>query len=638
MQLIIRAAIREDIEAIQSIYSYYVLNGYASFEITPPDELEMLKRWRLIKDHGHPYLVAETEGVVTGYAYATTFRQRPAYNLTLENSVYVSTKHLKRGVGVRLLNQLIENQKIAISQDQADLVIVNKAVASKEQVLALEEARLGQLVGTYYIQNYNHKNELDKLTYDQVLSLAFVHLHRSDSKDYNFVQLAKGNADIAKEIYKNNHHTNPDAATLSRMEDFWPWRKQNKYVEKLAHAKSGTPSKLWIRKHCDADHTRTAAALAGKVVKTADDVIKCLRTKLIVQSGDELAARLANDSSVYVTDVTAQISASDLGVYTNWHQGLKNISGGSNYKVFESEDTYYHPSLIGYYFYRPNGATEWLQNIKDELNTNAIDYNFDELCQTIENWDVNIHTYIVDWWQDNIAGTDVHPGFNFITPPALGVAGVPTGPFNLSGGYRWDNAFINQVVKGPHQFVSQEIIVLSLSVNNPREQLQTIFHEAGGHAMHGGNWGGLHAGGVGDDKFLTQQQNTDLLTLFENYSLEQNEKYYQLAMSLGFPPSTNPVLTTFENRVFTHMPMAYFLALDLYKDFAIEDEFLARVYAMMAVNKCITFENDIWPVMKRVSPEIVGIGPHSTPIIDLALAREIDLEMKNKMKLDMRTY
>jgi len=483
-----------------------------------------------------------------------------------------------------------------------------------------------------------HKEKLDALTYDEMLALAFVHLHSKDSKDSNFVLLSQGDIYASKELYKNNHHTNPDAATLSRMEDFWPWRKQNKYVEKLAHAKSGTPSKLWIRKHCDADHTRTAAALAGKVVKTADDVIKCLRTKLIVQSGDELAARLANDSSVYVTDVTAQISASDLGVYTNWHQGLKNISGGSNYKVFESEDTYYHPSLIGYYFYRPNGATEWLQNIKDELNTNAIDYNFDELCQTIENWDVNIHTYIVDWWQDNIAGTDVYPGFNFITPPALGVAGVPTGPFNLSGGYRWDNAFINQVVKGPHQFVSQEIIVLSLSVNNPREQLQTIFHEAGGHAMHGGNWGGLHAGGVGDDKFLTQQQNTDLLTLFENYSLEQNEKYYQLAMSLGFPPSTNPVLTTFENRVFTHMPMAYFLALDLYKDFAIEDEFLARVYAMMAVNKCITFENDIWPVMKRVSPEIVGIGPHSTPIIDLALAREIDLEMKNKMKLDMRTY
>jgi len=88
-------------------------------------------------------------------------------------------------------------------------------------LLALEEARLGQLVGTYYIQNYNHKNELDKLTYDQVLSLAFVHLHRSDSKDYNFVQLAKGNADIAKEIYKNNHHTNPDAATLSRLNDFF---------------------------------------------------------------------------------------------------------------------------------------------------------------------------------------------------------------------------------------------------------------------------------------------------------------------------------------------------------------------------------------------------------------------------------
>jgi len=162
MQLIIRAAIREDIEAIQSIYSYYVLNGYASFEITPPDELEMLKRWRLIKDHGYPYLVAETEGVVTGYAYATTFRQRPAYNLTLENSVYVSTKHLKRGVGVRLLNQLIEEctnlgfrQMIAVigdSENYPSINLHNRCGFEKVGVLPSTGFKHGRWVDTFLMQ------------------------------------------------------------------------------------------------------------------------------------------------------------------------------------------------------------------------------------------------------------------------------------------------------------------------------------------------------------------------------------------------------------------------------------------------------------------------------------------------------
>ena len=68
---------------------------------------------------------------------------------------------------------------------------------------------------------YNHKEDLDKLTLDQMVALAFVHLHSKKSKDYNFVQLAKGDINAAKEIYKNNHHTNPDAKTLARMENFF---------------------------------------------------------------------------------------------------------------------------------------------------------------------------------------------------------------------------------------------------------------------------------------------------------------------------------------------------------------------------------------------------------------------------------
>lgn len=65
---------------------------------------------------------------------------------------------------------------------------------------------------------YRHKYELDKLTYDQTVALAFIHLHSAAvSKDSNFRLLSKGDVTAAKEIYSNNHHTNPDAATLLRL-------------------------------------------------------------------------------------------------------------------------------------------------------------------------------------------------------------------------------------------------------------------------------------------------------------------------------------------------------------------------------------------------------------------------------------
>ena len=108
MRLIIRAALHSDFGAIQRIYSHYVLNGLASFELIPPDQAELLGRWQLIKDRGHPYLVAELGGTLAAYAYASTYRQRPAYNYTLENSVYVSHEHLGQGVGKHILDALIE--------------------------------------------------------------------------------------------------------------------------------------------------------------------------------------------------------------------------------------------------------------------------------------------------------------------------------------------------------------------------------------------------------------------------------------------------------------------------------------------------------------------------------------------------
>lgn len=89
---------------------------------------------------------------------------------------------------------------------------------------------LGHFVTPFFVSNlkkkidngtYNHEADLDALTYDQQLALAFVHLHSKTSRDSNFRLLSFGNVAAAKELYTRNHHTNPDQATLNRLAGFF---------------------------------------------------------------------------------------------------------------------------------------------------------------------------------------------------------------------------------------------------------------------------------------------------------------------------------------------------------------------------------------------------------------------------------
>lgn len=104
----IRAAELRDIPAICTIYAHAVRFGTASFELDPPDEAEMARRFQTLRAGGFPYLVAEHDGGISGYAYAGPYRTRPAYRWTVEDSVYVHPDMQRRGVGRVLLAHLIE--------------------------------------------------------------------------------------------------------------------------------------------------------------------------------------------------------------------------------------------------------------------------------------------------------------------------------------------------------------------------------------------------------------------------------------------------------------------------------------------------------------------------------------------------
>src|SRR5690606_25954829 len=95
----IREITEADIPAIRRIYAHHVEHGIATFEMTPPSEEEMLLRYRRIRAEDMPYLAAFDGDRLLGYCYASTYRPRPAYRFTVEDSIYLSPDQQGQGVG-----------------------------------------------------------------------------------------------------------------------------------------------------------------------------------------------------------------------------------------------------------------------------------------------------------------------------------------------------------------------------------------------------------------------------------------------------------------------------------------------------------------------------------------------------------
>ena len=97
----------QDATAITKIYNEYITNSIISFETEPLTEEDMLSRIVQISSK-YPYLVYETDGIVVGYCYAHTWKERAAYRYTAETTVYLSPAYTGRGIGTLLMQKLIE--------------------------------------------------------------------------------------------------------------------------------------------------------------------------------------------------------------------------------------------------------------------------------------------------------------------------------------------------------------------------------------------------------------------------------------------------------------------------------------------------------------------------------------------------
>ncbi|MGY4516403.1 GNAT family N-acetyltransferase [Lysobacter sp. HA18] len=127
MAPVIRRVRETDLEAIHRIYAHEVEHGTATYEYVMPPMDEFAARVRAIVDAGYPYRVAEIDGRIVGYAYASAYRGREGYRWTVEDSVYIDDSARGAGIGRALLTTLIDDctalgyrQMIAVIGDGAN--------------------------------------------------------------------------------------------------------------------------------------------------------------------------------------------------------------------------------------------------------------------------------------------------------------------------------------------------------------------------------------------------------------------------------------------------------------------------------------------------------------------------------------
>lgn len=103
----IRTARPYDLGRVGEIYAHYVETSVATFELDPPDRQNWSRRFGASAETGLPFLVAELDGEIAGYALCTPWKPRPAYRSTVEDSIYVAPSAMRGGVGAALMDGLL---------------------------------------------------------------------------------------------------------------------------------------------------------------------------------------------------------------------------------------------------------------------------------------------------------------------------------------------------------------------------------------------------------------------------------------------------------------------------------------------------------------------------------------------------
>lgn len=146
--MLIRDALLQDAAAIAAIYNPYVLTTTISFEEEAVSPQEMAQRMAQVQQQGLPYLVAESNGQLQGYAYATPWRVRKAYRYSVEVTVYLPEYAQGRGVGTALYQALFSRLKaLGVHAVIGGITQPNPASVALHEKLGMRQVALFPEVG-----------------------------------------------------------------------------------------------------------------------------------------------------------------------------------------------------------------------------------------------------------------------------------------------------------------------------------------------------------------------------------------------------------------------------------------------------------------------------------------------------------
>ena len=156
----LRDATEADLPAINAIYNHCVLTSTCTYQVTPETE-EARRAWFTGRGPRHPVIVVESGGEVLAWGSLSAFHKREAYAQTVENSVYVSHLHQRRGLGTSVMKELIRRARAAgihtiiagISADQEGSIALHRRLGFVECGRLREVGcKFGRMLDVVYMQ------------------------------------------------------------------------------------------------------------------------------------------------------------------------------------------------------------------------------------------------------------------------------------------------------------------------------------------------------------------------------------------------------------------------------------------------------------------------------------------------------
>ena len=161
--IVVRPASAADAGAIARIYNYYVQNTVVTFEEEPVSDSDMAARVAVIQGLSLPWLVAEVDGAVVGYAYANKWKGRSAYRYSVETTIYLENGKEGRGIGAILYRALMP-----ILRELGVHTAIGGAAIPNEASVALHEKLGFEHVATFRQVGFKHDRWVD-VAYWQLL-------------------------------------------------------------------------------------------------------------------------------------------------------------------------------------------------------------------------------------------------------------------------------------------------------------------------------------------------------------------------------------------------------------------------------------------------------------------------------------